>query len=83
MPHPAPTASSTGVSTPGWLVVDPAGHSYAWYSLEVAKDTAAVWKLIGRNAEIRRKYVADGWIVRAGSWPELFADGADLVQASA
>lgn len=69
--------------TPGWLVVDPTGAVYAWYAQAVATDIAAVWKLIGRNAAIRKRYVTHGWTVRAGSWAELFSDGAELVAASA
>ncbi|MEY8019060.1 hypothetical protein [Mycobacterium servetii] len=83
MPKSALASRSTAVLTPGWLVIDPTGAAYAWYSQAIATDITAVWKLIGRNAAIRKRYVADGWTVRAGSWPELFSDGAELVAVSA
>lgn len=83
MHQSALTSRSASLSTPGWIVVSPTGAAYAWFSRAIATDIAAVWKLMGRNASIRKRYVADGWTVRAGSWPELFSDGAELIAASA
>lgn len=78
-----PKGVGAGGPVSGWLVVDPTGAVYAWYGVQVAGDVDAVWKLVGRTAAIRRKYVAAGWAVRRGCWSELFSAGAGLGQVSA
>lgn len=83
MPNPAPVTVPDAVVTPGWIVVDPSGAVYAWYSRQIAPDIAAVWKLLGRTTTIRKRYAASGWTGRAGSWPELFGADTELAQVSA
>ncbi|UQX13564.1 hypothetical protein [Candidatus Mycobacterium methanotrophicum] len=75
MPHSA--------SRIGWLVVDPAGRPYAWYSLALAKTEARAWRLLERRRKARAQMVAGGWTVRAGHAHGLVPGAADLVKATA
>lgn len=76
-------AMSHSASRIGWLVVDPAGRPYAWYSLALAKTEARAWRLLERRRKARAQMVAGGWTVRAGHAHGLVPGAADLVKATA
>jgi predicted acyl esterase len=74
---------NTDTDRPGWLVIDPGGHPYAWYSPALAHDEAAALKRLERKARVRKNMLANGWTVRVGSGVELLPGSIDLVKASA
>lgn len=79
-------AVSVGPLAPGhrgWLVCDPAGRPYAWYSVVLAHDAAAALSRLEADCALRQQLLDAGWSVRAGSGLELVAGRGDLAKVSA
>ena len=68
---------------PGWLVVDPAGRPYAWYSVALAQDASAATTRLEADCALRQQLLDAGWSVRAGSGLELVARSGALAKVSA
>lgn len=66
----------------GWVVCDPAGYPYAWYSIELAAEAQAAMVVLEPDPVLRQQMLQTGWTVRVGSAVELAA-GAELRKATA
>lgn len=75
MPSTGNVDTSTPPAHPGWLVVDPTQHPYAWYSLARACDAATAMSILEPDAALRGHMLGRGWSVRAGAGTELLAPG--------
>jgi hypothetical protein len=75
--------SGNDVDRSGWLIVDPTGQPYSWYSFDLAGDDQAAWHKFEPDAGLRTQLAASGWTVRPGSGVELVAGRTDPVKVSA
>jgi hypothetical protein len=70
---------------PGWLIVAPGGHPYAWYSHDWpdVHDEASAFARFVPNTAVRTRMLAAGWMARADGYAHLFASASGQSKASA
>ena len=66
----------------GWVVIDPAGYPCAWYSIGLAADEAAAFRMFSPTPARRQKLAEAGWTIRPGEGSELLCSAGE-VRASA